>query len=264
MNKYTSMVGNVTRLMKKLNSTLDEFIIRTARAYENKQISAQNAAGSVQVARLEHAYNQGEVLNLFMPSEEFCNWLIECGHNVSEENIKVLVEALNTDKICIHFPTSLKKPSACYWLPKESENPLTQERCENYEGGLIAYSAVNNHNDYGYNFIRVDKPEIQDDAKALWYVQLIMGLGLYLHCFPDQLKDGIPTSLAHPQYYQKGDKKTVGVTERIVSRNGPRPHYRTGHFRVLSAERFTKKRFQTIFIEGFFVKGKAKSIPDPI
>jgi len=33
---------------------------------------------------------------------------------------------------------------------------------------------------------------------------------------------------------------------------------------VLSAERFTKKRFQTIFIEGFFVKGKAKSIPDPI
>ena len=52
-------------------------------------------------------------------------------------------------------------------------------------------------------------------------------------------------------------------SSKIIIRDGPCPHYRVGHFRYLSSERFRVKRGMTVFVHGAFVKGKAKTVLSP-
>lgn len=89
---------------------------------------------------------------------------------------------------------------------------------------------------------------------------LVFGLSLYIRCFPEAVKEGFPEFAKHPAHF-KGEKcHAVRTVPQIMERDGPVPHFRNGHFRFLASERFTKKRWQTIFVSESFIKGKAKTI----
>jgi len=107
--------------------------------------------------------------------------------------------------------------------------------------------------------------------KTAWSIKLVIGIGMYMSCFPEQVKDGVPEDLKHPNHHKSGNNsrnRTIGKANEIFERNGPCPHYRTGHFRLLSSEFYKHKRGQVVFIRGTFVKGyNAKtviSIDNPI
>ena len=96
------------------------------------------------------------------------------------------------------------------------------------------------------------------------YAKIIVGLGMYLSCFPEQLAEGLPEGLrvmnSHAAIRRSA---TVGVSEKIVSRDGPCPHYRNGHFVLLSSDRYVNKKGQVVFRHGCFVKGQAKTVLSP-
>lgn len=93
-------------------------------------------------------------------------------------------------------------------------------------------------------------------------IDLVLGVGLYVKCFPQALKEGFPDFAKHPAHY-KGEKcASVSSVPEIIERSGPVPHFRHGHFRVLSSARYTNKRYQVVFVSETFVKGKVKTVEE--
>ena len=92
-----------------------------------------------------------------------------------------------------------------------------------------------------------------------FYTRMIAGLGLYMSAFPEQVRDGIPADAKRTARIS-GPTRTVGVAPAVVMHDGVTPHYRSGHFRLLSAERYVNKKGQVVFVHGCFVKGQAKTV----
>lgn len=104
--------------------------------------------------------------------------------------------------------------------------------------------------------------EPENLASAAPILDLVFGLGLYLKCFPHALKDGFPECAKHPAHYKGSRCAAVGAVPEITERSGPIPHFRHGHFRVLSSPRFTHKRNQVIFVRETFVHGAVKTVTE--
>jgi hypothetical protein len=89
---------------------------------------------------------------------------------------------------------------------------------------------------------------------------------MYIGCFPETLIDGLPVDLKHPSHHHHKDVFTLGISPKVRlggTHDSPTPHFRIGHFRVLRSERFTHKRFQTVFVHETFVRGKASTVLSP-
>lgn len=94
------------------------------------------------------------------------------------------------------------------------------------------------------------------DEGQVWINKLVFGLGLYVDAFPD----AVTTTGAIGQVVTTHRPKCFNVSKSEIMKsenvNAVSPHYRRGHFRLLQDERY-KKKGQSIFIKGSFVKGQA-------
>jgi len=82
-------------------------------------------------------------------------------------------------------------------------------------------------------------------------------LSLFLSEFDNELVE-IDAGFAQNQNHQKGKKLTIRGSSEVMEdiENARSPHFRRGHYRKLSSDRYKKKGI--IFVKGCFVKGKAK------
>ena len=87
-------------------------------------------------------------------------------------------------------------------------------------------------------------------------IRLTLGLSLYLEAFPDALQE-----FQAPEKAFKGKRNlTLRVPKEVQEDidHSVSPHYRRGHMRLLTSERYTEeKRGKAVFVKGCFVKGKA-------
>lgn len=91
-----------------------------------------------------------------------------------------------------------------------------------------------------------------------WIAKLVFGFSLYIDAFPETVVPSKITDITNSGHYHGGKNKVI--KNKIIAdecRNMTSPHFRRGHWRVLSSSNFTKKRGQTIYIGGCFVRGKA-------
>lgn len=79
---------------------------------------------------------------------------------------------------------------------------------------------------------------------------------MMMECFPDSFIEGVPLDqVKHQNWYHKyncGSVRVARISHSVC------PHIRSGHFRVLRSERYTKKRGQVVFVRPTMVKGAAK------
>jgi len=99
------------------------------------------------------------------------------------------------------------------------------------------------------------KMEPQSDGE-----RLAVGLALYISSYPHAVKDGIPDVAKHPSHYRGKKCATVGLVEELIDRRGPRPHLRNAHYRFLSSERYTTKRYTMVAVIGCFVVGRCRVV----
>jgi hypothetical protein len=108
-------------------------------------------------------------------------------------------------------------------------------------------------------------PPAQRKAQAEmgeFYTRMIAGLGLYITCFPEQVVAGIPSDAKRAEY-AASNARTIGISSTVLHHGGVTPHYRAGHFRLLSSDRFINKRGQIVFVHGCFVNGQANTVLSP-
>jgi hypothetical protein len=105
--------------------------------------------------------------------------------------------------------------------------------------------------------------DMEADEGAQRKLRLAYGLSLYLDAFPDVVRTALADDYAHPAHY-KGDCRMVRQNDyaRVECRHAGVAHWRAGHFRVLRSDRFTHKQWQTIPIQGCFVKGIPVEVSD--
>lgn len=216
--------------------------------------------------------NRAGVRHLFLPSKEFCDWLVECAGETSGEVAAVLEGLLGDDSWGeLHFPVCAKiAPCAFFCVELEQD----------HQARLFTWLGDNRLPGADHQWITLDGRSVKDALEQLkthsrweaspqldYATRLLVGLGLYLQAFPEQLKPGLPEDAKHPSWF-KGDKNySVGMSPKVRVSHGthasPIAHFRSGHFRVLRAERFTNKRGQVIFIPSCFVAGKASTVVAP-
>ncbi|MEX0723493.1 MAG: hypothetical protein WD053_06440 [Gracilimonas sp.] len=101
----------------------------------------------------------------------------------------------------------------------------------------------------------------EDEQYLASTFRLAVNLLAYMQCFPDLVKDGVPTNI--PDEYD-GSSLTIGTAESLThsseSDKKNSPHFRKAHFRYLGSDYFTNKKGQIVLVQETMVNGKAKTI----
>lgn len=102
-----------------------------------------------------------------------------------------------------------------------------------------------------------------DDADALLMEKTVFGFSLYIAAFPETLHPGDPGDI-HVASHYRGDLTAVSRSPIVdeEERAALSPHWRRGHFHLLTHPRFTQKRFQSVYVKGCFVRGSALEVDD--
>lgn len=211
----------------------------------------------------------GRGMHFFMGDKAFCDWLVSCVRGLDPDHVEFFWKELipkNTAAV-FHFPNESKLPSfASHLYPRgsftRSGAPIKSATA------IFSFSRATNHHFAAHANCSVflNGPALFKDGFD-YFPKLLVGLGMYASCFPEMIKEGPPTDLKHPSIHCCDNlrSRTVGVSPKIHHQNGsPTPHFRRGHFRVLNSEKFTHKRFQTVFVSESFVNAsKSKTVLSP-
>jgi hypothetical protein len=90
---------------------------------------------------------------------------------------------------------------------------------------------------------------------------IVFGVSLYMKAFPDTVVEKKYNDVSKKY---RGTKIIVGRSQTMDSENhsAKSPHWRRGHFRLLSSDRYKDKKGKVVFVRGTFVKGKAYDVLD--
>lgn len=91
-------------------------------------------------------------------------------------------------------------------------------------------------------------------------MRCVLNMLAYIQAFPEKVTERAPLVVSG-EFRGNGKKNySIGVHEDIIDRSGVRPHFRSGHFRMLSSDKFVNKKGQVVFVRSSFVHGRAKTV----
>ncbi len=112
-----------------------------------------------------------------------------------------------------------------------------------------------------YNEVKSRKDEDSKDVERNF--RFAVNLLSYMECFPECVREGVPTSNNETVYQPKAKNIRLGISDEIVEEGhtgAKRPHMRKGYFKCLSSSFYKNKRGQIIFVHETMVKGKSKTV----
>lgn len=267
--KYKKEVNKKTDLMK--NTSLEDFC-----SYLLKETFDTNADYNIKtplsdedIEKCENILLLSEFLFLkkkcsqyFLPDKKLIDFLVNSVREYDCELCSILPDAG-----IVNFPVKCNIPPIIFSKIKATFDDGTQGEA------LHVFQKRGLTSGYGIDYLCV--PIIKKSQLAITVTEtlinqsrimanIIMGLCLYIKCFPFSVHDGLPEGCRHPGYYNFSNCKSVSIAPEILESDNRSvtPHIRSGHFRLLQDERYKNKRFQVIFVRECFVKGTAKTVED--
>jgi hypothetical protein len=166
----------------------------------------------------------------------------------------------------VHFPASERQKSVMV-IP-EARIPIPEHALPVTEQGkgriaFLAYFFASNDGE-DTNLMQPSAPiDFNSDDNARWQARLVFGLSLYMDAFPDAVVAADDSNVKHVGHYT-GARHMVSRNEIVDEehRHSVSPHWRRGHFRLLSSVKFVRKQGQTVYVRGTFVKGEAFAVMD--
>jgi hypothetical protein len=271
MQAYESMIGQPERyVFAKIKEG-----VRVLLPEADESEIAFHANLSLHSAMAQFQAQSGDCLHFFFKGDGIADWLASCSTELADETIAMIgeiapqfhKESINRRAFCfmLHFPGG---NSPCYLCKVQGKTIITDN------GGISKVADANwviqviRSSDQMSFFSRADVVGMGmdvrfNDKETEETLGFIAACVAYIRCFPETVVDGIPDDLKHPNHHKYGRSKTVGIADGLIVRDGPSPHFRSGHFRHLTSDRYTTKRGMTVFVRGAFVKGKAKTVLSP-
>lgn len=101
----------------------------------------------------------------------------------------------------------------------------------------------------------------ESDAAEL--AKIVFGLSLYMDAFPETVVPAGSDDVKHIGHFE-GQRRFVAGNAIVEEerRHGVSPHWRRGHFRLLTSMRFVHKQGLTVYVRGSFVRGTAFEVLD--
>jgi hypothetical protein len=189
----------------------------------------------------------------FFDGDGFMDWLQTCHVEITTEMFVWFHKSI--DMCFLHYrrgdsPCFLVSPILGY------DNFTSPEECKGSDLKSVDLMIQSGRSAWIQNPLKKsNKDEWPDWVKC--QNKLALASLAYIQAFPDMVADGLPVGLSNVNHYRKSYSKIVAPSSIVFTREGPCPHYRSGHFRLLLSEKYTKKRGQMVFVKGTFVKGKA-------
>jgi hypothetical protein len=256
---YTQMMPLFCRIVKENKMSEDDVFERLLK----KEKEDLNLKGDMKCliagVKIDRAISLGNAVHLFLPGCGFCNWIVGCVVDaISDKHLSLLNDAIGKKIAVLHFTVDENVNSIGFAVERNPKESSSGE----YSTTLVISFQGRGQEPYAWVFpVPHYRSFKETDDTYWWYARLLSGLGMYLSCFPEQLRDGPPSDLQHPSHHKHKISRTIGISPKVVTHHdGPRPHYRVGHFRLLSSDRFVNKRGQVTFVRATFVNGKAKTV----
>lgn len=187
-------------------------------------------------------------------TNDYCKRLPECLPVEPLPNFEIMVDGNKEMQggFAIHFPSKERQRSVLVW-PNASIPQADGKHVALY------YCAATD----GIDTVVIQKDNNFPEGDGTWIAKLVFGLSLYMDAFPDAVVDAGSESVHQINRYT-GARHIVNRNEIVDEehRHGVSPHWRRGHFRLLTAERFVHKQGLTVYVRGAFIKGKAFDVLD--
>ena len=199
--------------------------------------------------------------------------------NIKHKDIKdkIKYDLKVTPSFVLHFPAVYKVPSVVifprYTINQfELRNGKAQVKSLETNDVLFALSSGNDSvifpsKESSIKRFLIEYQNAHDKFSELDFLyKIAISFGLFLKKFPNSLT-AVSGKIFENQC-QRGKQRVLSpkAYKFITNHNSlnkqhfSSPHWRSGHFRYLSSERYKAKRFSSIYVEGTFVKGKAKEV----
>lgn len=158
--------------------------------------------------------------------------------------------------LAIHFPN--KKESVFLCLNKGVGAQDNEEKV------MILYARGD---DVGYNPFNKDGTWDFDGDQDFGQEEnwrIIFNLFMYMDAFPECVSSG-PPQIISGKVDGESQRRVVAssVISSVYEKAKSSPHMRRGHFRVLKSEKFTNKRFQSVYVRPAMVSGGASTVCEP-
>jgi hypothetical protein len=191
--------------------------------------------------------------HFFFMGDGFQEWLTSCKVVLTPEMfVRLYKHEHNILPAILHFP---KGSSPCLLV-----YPVIG--CEEEGKGKVRDVELHVQNGIGVTRISLTRTldTSKDEPEFTLAERLALSCLAYLLAFPDMIHNGVPDDLKHAPKYNGHACHQVRVSPSVRTHDGPSPHYRNGHFRLLINDRFTHKKGQVVFVHGCFVKGEAATV----
>lgn len=200
----------------------------------------------------EHRALRGRATHYFVETAGLAKFCVKATPVLTKEVLAAVVDGITGRAIAeAVFHTPDDAILFRYFGPDETKRP---------------YITFADGNETGSFFLEGNLLERAKSERTKYMIRLVFGVCLYLHCFPNAMIDGVPKQSTSrlKNHFKRESSVTVQAVSDVIDRSGTTPHFRSGHFRLLSSDKFTKKQGQIVFVKETFVLGKAKTITDQV
>jgi hypothetical protein len=186
------------------------------------------------------------------------------GETTVAKHIRNEVMTNATKGVCLHFHKSENLQSIAFFVCEFDGKPLglqlarwLGDSIQDALSGLFVVIGKESHAMIGFLDGYMSSKNVNITIPS---IRIVLGFCMYIKYFPDLIKKHEPESLNYGMIKGRRFCVNKGDVAREDITNSRSPHWRRGHFRLLSSEAYKTKKGQIIFVKGTFVKGKAYEV----
>ena len=270
-NSKLSADATINEFGKEFLRPASDAWLRAATSYaesiallEDEPYDNARAWTMLDVEGLRHIYKR-KWHNLFLSDQTLIDFINEIKIPEESENLALLVDdfgAKHPYGVVVHFVGGPQ--SWMFYTSKPVSETISKQLGEEYTNLMLCHKRFVSRDGSYVSFCFMDRKDgsfTGNIVKISEQLQFFIKLLIYIDAFPESVTDGVPKDCSDT-HIRRDMASVISTAKQIKSMvtNGICPHLRRGHFRFLQSDKFTNKRFQTVYVKPAIIGGTAETV----